>query len=151
MIRRWSLLIFKVKVSGLYKYGHEIPFFKWKEWCHENFIKLTFVDKLIIYRTSCCILLPNDSKTYYERLLSIKKWVSFFLGSWRINRSVGQTNRVNREVVRWRFVCSTLRYIPNEPRKKDTHSLYLYCVQQVSFIKYLDKRYKFKFPTATGT
>ena len=42
----------------------------------------------------------------------------FFLGSWGMNRSAGQTNRVNREAVLERFVCSALRFIPNEPRKK---------------------------------
>ena len=26
----------------------------------------------------------------------IKEWVSFFLGSWGMNRRAGQTNRVNR-------------------------------------------------------
>ena len=49
--------------------------------------------------------------------------MSFFLGSWGMNRSAGQTNRVNREAVLGRFVCSALRFIPHEPRKKDTHSL----------------------------
>ena len=48
--------------------------------------------------------------------MSIKEWVSFFLGSWGMNRSAGQTNRVNREV--GRFVCSALRFIPYEPEKK---------------------------------
>ena len=62
-------------------------------------------------------------------VLLIKEWVSFFLGSWGMNRSAGQTNRVNREAVLGRFVCSALRFIPHEPRKKDTHSLYLQCFQ----------------------
>ena len=61
---------------------------------------------------------------------SIKEWVSFFLGSWDMNRSAEQTNRVNREAVLVRFVCSALRFISHEPRKKDTHSLYLQCLQQ---------------------
>ena len=52
-----------------------------------------------------------------------KEWVSFFLGSWEMNRSAEQTNRVNREAVLVRFVCSALRFISHEPRKKDTHSL----------------------------
>ena len=56
--------------------------------------------------------------------------MSFFLGSWDMNRSVEQTNRVNREAVLVRFVCSALRFISHEPRKKDTHSLYLQCLQQ---------------------
>ena len=41
-----------------------------------------------------------------------------FLGSWGMNRSVGQTNGVNREDVLGRFVCSALRLISHEPRKK---------------------------------
>ena len=45
-----------------------------------------------------------------------KEWVSFFLGSWGMNRSAGQTNRVNREAVLVRFVCSALRFIPHESR-----------------------------------
>ena len=36
-------------------------------------------------------------------------------------------------------------------QKKDTHSLYLQCIQQGPFLKFSDKRYKFKIPTATGT
>ena len=53
----------------------------------------------------------------------------FFLGSWELNRSAEQKkNRVNREAVPVRFVCSALRFISYEPRKKDTHSLYLQCL-----------------------
>ena len=66
-----------------------------------------------------------------------------------MNRIAGQTNRVNREAVLVRFVCSALRFIPHEPRKKDTHSLYLQCFQQGPFLQFSDKRYKFKIPTAT--
>ena len=75
----------------------------------------------------------------------------FFLGSRGMNRSAGQTNRVNCEAVLGRFVCSALRFIPHEPRKKDTYSLYLQCFQQGPFLKFSDKRYEFKIPTATGT
>ena len=75
----------------------------------------------------------------------------FFLGSWGMNRSAGQTNRVKREAVLLRFVCSALRFIPHEQKKKDTHSLYLQCFQQGPFLKLSNKRYKFKIPTATGT
>ena len=61
-----------------------------------------------------------------------KEWVSFFLGSWEMNRSAEQTNRVNQEkkIAVHAFVCSALRFISHEPRKKDTHSLYLQCLQQ---------------------
>ena len=51
-------------------------------------------------------------------ILSLKEWVSFFLGSWEMNRSAEQTNRVNSEAVLVRFVCSALRFISREPRKK---------------------------------
>ena len=49
----------------------------------------------------------------------------FFLGSWGMNRSAGQTNRVNREAVLGWFVCSALRFIPHEPRKK-RHSFLIF-------------------------
>ena len=49
--------------------------------------------------------------------------MSFFLVSWGMNRSAEQTNRP-RTVSRFtRFVCPALRFILNEPRKKDIHSL----------------------------
>ena len=35
-----------------------------------------------------------------------------------MNRNAGQTNRVTQEAVLGRFVCSALRFIPHEPRKK---------------------------------
>ena len=83
--------------------------------------------------------------------LHLRNECLFFLGSWGINRSAGQTNHVNREAVLGQFVGSALRFIPHEPRKKDTHSLYLQCFQQGPFFKFSDKHYKFKIPTATGT
>ena len=72
-----------------------------------------------------------DSLRYwsYQLKYPFKEWVSFFLCSWGMNRSAGQTNRVNREAVLGRFVCSALRFIPHEHRKRDTHSLYLQCFQ----------------------
>ena len=54
-----------------------------------------------------------------------KEWVSFFLGSWEMNRSAEQTNRTRTASRFTRFVCSALRFISHEPRKKDTHSLKL--------------------------
>ena len=47
----------------------------------------------------------------------------FFLGSWGMNRSAEQTNRPRTASRFTRFVCPALRFIPHEPRKKDTHSL----------------------------
>ena len=49
--------------------------------------------------------------------------MSFFLGSWGMNRSAEQTNRSRTASRFTRFVCPALRFIPHEPRKKDTHSL----------------------------
>ena len=96
----------------------------------------------------------------------------FFLGSWEMNRSAEQTNRVNREavLVRFvcsalrfisheprkknsqftRFVCSALRFISHEPRKKDTHSLYLQCLQQRPLLKFFEQSKKFKIPAEIG-
>ena len=40
-----------------------------------------------------------------------------------MNRSEEQTNRPRIASRFTRFVCPALRFIPHEPRKKDTHSL----------------------------
>ena len=40
-----------------------------------------------------------------------------------MNRSAEQTNRTRTASRFTRFVCPSLRFIPHEPRKKDTHSL----------------------------
>ena len=47
-----------------------------------------------------------------------KEWVSFFLGSWGMNRSAEQKNRPRTASGFTRFVCPALRFIPHEPRKK---------------------------------
>ena len=47
----------------------------------------------------------------------------FCLGSWGMNRSAEQTNRPWTASRFTRFVCPTIRFIPHEPPKKDTHSL----------------------------
>ena len=70
----------------------------------------------------------NFSLRILERVLGrkyckYKEWVSFFLGSWGMNRSAEQTNRPRTASRFTRFVCPALRFIPHEPRKKDTHSL----------------------------
>ena len=49
-----------------------------------------------------------------------------------------------------RFVCSALRLISHEPRKKDTHSLYLQCLQQRPLLKFSEQSKKFKFPAEIG-
>ena len=70
----------------------------------------------------------NFSLRILERVLGwkhykYKEWVSFFLGSWGMNRSAEQTNRPRTALRFTGFVCPALRFIPHEPRKKDTHSL----------------------------
>ena len=70
----------------------------------------------------------NFSLIILERVLGwkhckYKEWVSFFLGSWGMNRSAEQKNRPRTASRFTRFVCSALRFIPHEPRKKDAHSL----------------------------
>ena len=40
-----------------------------------------------------------------------------------MNRSAEQANRTRTASRFTRFVCSALRFISHEPRKKDTHSL----------------------------
>ena len=49
-----------------------------------------------------------------------------------------------------RFVCSALRFISHEPRKKDTHSLYLQCLQQRPLLKFSEQSKKFKFSAEIG-
>ena len=73
----------------------------------------------------------NFSLRILERVLGwkhckYKEWVSFFLGSWGMNRSAEQTNRPRTASRFTWFVCPVLRFIPHEPRKKDTHSLSKY-------------------------
>ena len=70
--------------------------------------------------------------------------------AWTANRSAEQTNRVNREAVLVRFVCSALRFNSHEPRKKDIHSLYLQCLQQRPLLKFSEQSKKFKFPAEIG-
>ena len=63
---------------------------------------------------------------YVLKKYFFKEWVSFFLGSWEMNRSAEQTNLV-------RFVCSALRFISHEPRKKDRSSRDLFVPHCDSF------------------
>ena len=49
-----------------------------------------------------------------------------------------------------RFVCSALRFISHEPRKKDTHSLYLQCLQQRPLLKFSEQSKKFNIPAEIG-
>ena len=67
-----------------------------------------------------------------------------------MNRSAGQTNRMNCEAVLGRFVVLPLRFIPHEPRKR--HSFLIFTMRPKRlFLKYPEKSYKFKIPAVTGT
>ena len=55
---------------------------------------------------------------FVGRYCKYKEWVSFFLGSWGMNRSAEQTNRPRTASRFTRFVCPALRFIRHEPRKK---------------------------------
>ena len=52
---------------------------------------------------------------------SFKEWVSFFLGSWGMNRGAGQINRVNRKICLFRA-----RFIPREPIKRHAFLIHVY-------------------------
>ena len=98
----WKSTVSDVTASGI----------DWKKGPVQNFtcsLALT-IRNLYDYKT----------KEYVDVLTSqsllFKEWVSFFLGSWGMNRCVVQTNRMNREAVLVRFVCSALRFIPHESR-----------------------------------
>ena len=62
--------------------------------------------------------------------------MSFFLGSWGMNRSAEQTNRPRTASRFTRFVCPALRFIPHEPRKKDTHFLNIPTLVQAGEVAY---------------
>ena len=79
----------------------------------------------------------NFSLRSLERVLGwkhckYKEWVSFFLGSWGMNRSAEQTNRPRTASRFTRFVCPALRFIPPWTQKKDTHSLSILYLKSVS-------------------
>ena len=60
---------------------------------------------------------------YVGGIVNIRNECLFILGSWEMNRSAEQTNRTRTASRFTRFVCSALRFISHEPRKKDTQSL----------------------------
>ena len=62
-------------------------------------------------------------KVFVGSIVNIRNECLFFLDSWGMNRSAEQTNRSRTALRFTRFVCPALRFIPHEPRKKDTHSL----------------------------
>ena len=61
----------------------------------------------------------------------------FFLGSWGMNQTAGQTNCVNCEA---------------EPNKIDIHSLFIFTMlQQRPFLNFSEKSYKIKTPAVMAT
>ena len=84
-----------------------------------NEVKSPLLWEFWIYNFSLRIL----ERVHGWKHCKYKEWVSFFLGSWGMNRSAEQTNRPRTASRFTRFVCPALRFIPHEPRKKDTHSL----------------------------
>ena len=60
----------------------------------------------------------NFESSHSLEALKYKEWVSFFLGSWGMNRSAEQTNRPRTASRFTWFICPVLRFIPHEPRKK---------------------------------
>ena len=66
------------------------------------------------------------------------------------SRFMGNESQCGTNKSRDWFVCSTLRFISHEPRKKDTHSLYLQCLQQIFLLKFSEQSKIFKFPSEIG-
>ena len=73
--------------------------------------------------------IPPRGGTLYSGARYVALWASWFMG----NESEHGTNE------------------SDEPRKKDTHSLYLQIFQQGPFQKFSGKRYKFKITSAICT
>ena len=65
-----------------------------------------------------------------------------------MNRSADQTNRPRTASRFTRFVCPMLRFIPHEPRKKDTHSLN---TQKITEQIHKNKYYRHSFTKHTYT
>ena len=77
--------------------------------------------------------------------------MSVFFSGFMGNDSEHGINKSRKLRSSFRMIClfrTTIRYPWTQ--KKDTYSLYLQCFQQGPFLKFSDKRYKFKIPTATG-
>ena len=67
-----------------------------------------------------------------------------------MNRSAGQTNRVNCEAVFGRFVFLRYDSFPMNPEKRHSFLIFTMRPKRV-FLKYPEKSYKFKIPAVTGT
>ena len=69
-----------------------------------------------------------------------------------MNRSAEQINRVNREKKIAVYAICLFRTAIHFPwtEKKDSHSLYLQCLQQRPLLKFSEQSKKFKFPAEIG-
>ena len=84
-----------------------------------NEVKCPLLWEFWIYNFSQRIFRKSHCWTHCK----YKEWVSLFLGSWGMNRSAEQTNHPRTASRFTRFVCPALRFIPHEPKNKNTHSL----------------------------
>ena len=66
-------------------------------------------------------------RVFIGSIVNIRNECLFSLGLWGMNRCTEQTNRTRTASRFTQFVCPALRFIPHEPRKKDTHSLKIQC------------------------
>ena len=82
--------------------------------------------------------------------------MSLFFSRFMGNESQCGTNKSHENREKNESQCGTnksrsaLRFISHEPRKKDTHSLYLQCLQQRFLLKFSEQSKKFKFPSEIG-
>ena len=94
----------------------------WISYFARKILEGVFVGGIVNIRNECLFsrFMGNESQCGKNKSRELR---SFFLGSWEMDRSAEQTNRTRTASRFTRFVCSALRFISHEPRKKDTHSL----------------------------
>ena len=87
----------------------------------------------------------------YNGVCLLKEWVSLF--SWFMGNESGRGANKSCEPRNGSqaIFCFAVCFIPHEPRKKDTHSLYLQCFHKRPFLKFAKKSYKFKFALVMDT
>ena len=93
----------------------------WISYFARRILEGVFVGGIVNIRNECLFFSVhgNESQCGTNKSRELR---SFFLGSWEMNRSAEQTNRTRTASRFTRFVCSALRFISHEPRKKDTLS-----------------------------
>ena len=92
----------------------------WISYFARRILEGVFVGGIVNIRNEC-LFFSVHGKRIAVRKKQIAWTAIFFLGSWEMNRSAEQTNRTRTASRYTRFVCSALRFISHEPRKKDTH------------------------------